>query len=433
LKFVCCNLGYQAIKEAYMFMKNVNKGFTIVEMVVAMAIFAIVLALSHNAFIVIMRNVSTQSRQAQSNIEGIIGLELLRSDIVTAGYGLPWNPDTIALAYTEASNPPENAYNQNNGAPLAVQSGDNVTAFTANIQLPGTDYLVLRATNLATNAAAQRWCYMTQEITFSSASAAVPVSILPRVTTDLQQIDPFDGSDMVTVLTGTEDNDPDKQRSLVTNLSTTRANVTNFAPPVPNMPTPPHPLTFDSTPYFVYGIKPGTDGVNPSMPHNRADFYVRRPAAGTNRMSQRCAPNTGILFKGLVSHAGGSLTEMPLLDCVADFQVVYDIDPLNNGSIVEGNADLLNANGLNASAIRNQLRNIQIYILTHDGKKDDDYTYPNAAANPTIAVGPSGNGFTSTTGSTFNFNTTIGAGWEHYRWKVYRIVISPKNLMRDQR
>ncbi len=33
--------------------------------------------------------------------------------------------------------------------------------------------------------------------------------------------------------------------------------------------------------------------------------------------------DTGILYKGTVNHADGLLTELPLLDCVADMQVIF--------------------------------------------------------------------------------------------------------------
>ena len=140
-------------------------------------------------------------------------------------------------------------------------------------------------------------------------------------------------------------------------------------------------------------------------------------------MPQRCAPGTGILFKSVVGHATGTLTDYPLLDCVADFQVVYSLDRNNNGSIEETSAAGLAT--LSAADIRNQLKNIQVYILTHEGKKDTSYTYP----NNTIGVGP-GTGLISGSGRTFGL---YSSSQKNYRWKVYRITVSPKNLLRAQK
>ena len=72
----------------------------------------------------------------------------------------------------------------------------------------------------------------------------------------------------------------------------------------------------------------------------------------------------------------------------------------------------------------NQLREIRVYILAQDGRKDSGYVNSNDTAYPnkTIMVGEFG------MGSNINMLTTIGADWNHYRWKVYTIVIQPKSL-----
>ena len=178
--------------------------------------------------------------------------------------------------------------------------------------------------------------------------------------------------------------------------------------------------------HYIYGINDSAG--EPRMPFNRADYYVRRPGSTEdNRVPQRCAPNTGILFKALVDHSNGSVStpksdtdsgsEFPLLDCVADMQVVYILDSASNGVITETNS----LAGLSTSQIREQLKAIQVYVLTHEGGKDSLYTYP----NETIAVGPTVDGITAgSNGRT----VTIGTGWQHYRWKIYRFTVNPLNL-----
>ena len=71
---------------------------------------------------------------------------------------------------------------------------------------------------------------------------------------------------------------------------------------------------------IVYGI----DNVIPVRPFNRAEYYIQSAAA----VPQRCAPNTGVLVKAVVAHDGTGTTPtlLPLLDCVADMQVVYGLD-----------------------------------------------------------------------------------------------------------
>ncbi|MDP2278588.1 MAG: hypothetical protein Q8K51_10240, partial [Nitrospirota bacterium] len=69
---------------------------------------------------------------------------------------------------------------------------------------------------------------------------------------------------------------------------------------------------------------------------------------------------------------------------------------------------------LTAQSVRDQVKEIRVYILAHEGQRDAAYTYP----NPTIPVGPGG-GF----GRTFNLGANL-----NYRWKVYTLVVRPNNL-----
>jgi hypothetical protein len=135
---------------------------------------------------------------------------------------------------------------------------------------------------------------------------------------------------------------------------------------------------------------------------------------------KRCAPNTGVLVKGIVKHADGGLLTYPLFDCVADFQVVYRIDTNDDGiidSTVSANINALadtNSNGIrDAEEIRKQLKEVRVYILTHEGQKDSSYTH----SPTTVTVGEYG------MGRDFNIGANI-----NYRWKVYRLILKPLNL-----
>ena len=380
----------------------------------------------------IQRHVSTQSRLAQSNIDGVIGLEILRSDLEAAGYGLFWSQPTnstgqpITIAFTETdTNPPKNAYNPTNPAtgtiiPLAVQSGNDVFLNDSNLQLNGTDYLGLRGMTLPHNATSQRWSYMTSQMTFATISSAVPLTSSSKRINSWANNN-FAATDRVIVVTGTEDKDPVNHRKLVTNGTTyftqysPTSNLDPYQPPPPTMPAIPHALTLDSPAYFIYGV----DDTDLRMPYNRTDYYVRKPTGGISRVPLRCAPDTGILFKSVIIHSNGDQVDYPLLDCVADFQVVYSLDT--------GDVSASGLASLSAADIRNRLKNIQIYILTHDGKKDTSFTYPNQS----IGVGP-GNGLTSGSGSTRTF-TQFSSSKKNYRWKVYRLTVAPKNLLPAQK
>src|SRR3990172_4070297 len=124
------------------------------------------------------------------------------------------------------------------------------------------------------------------------------------------------------------------------------------------------------------------------MPINRADYYVSMPG----ELPSRCAAGTGLLYKATVNHADGGLTELPLLDCVADMQVVFITDVDGDGNLEWNNADWpftvgpidpLNPNP--AQLIRAQLRDVRIYILAHEGQRDTSFTFTNFSAGCAVA------------------------------------------------
>jgi hypothetical protein len=154
------------------------------------------------------------------------------------------------------------------------------------------------------------------------------------------------------------------------------------------------------------------------MPFNRADYFISNA-----NVPLRCAPGTGVLVKAVVSHDDGDFDSdedgtddfMPLLDCVADMQVIYRRDITGDG-IIDNTTDDIYTIPLTAQQIREQVKEVRVYILGHEGQRDPNYTYPNNS----ITVGEFGLGN--------NFDLTGIANYQNYRWKIYTIVVNPNNL-----
>ena len=186
------------------------------------------------------------------------------------------------------------------------------------------------------------------------------------------------------------------------------------------------------------------------MPFNRADFFIKVPVSSTTGNAQPlfCGPLTGTLYKATVNHnnnsgtSGGGYNYTPLLDCVADMQVVLGWDTsdggsansvnaysslplLSDGSVIATNSAASSIQGWlkDPKGIREHLKMIKVYILAQEGKLDTSYTYPNA----TIIVG-NDSGETSMTRQ-YTFTTAQ----RQYHWKLYRIIVRPKNLVSNQR
>jgi len=356
-------------------MKRREEGFTLIEMLISIAISMFVLAAALTFFLISVKQYKVQTKIVETNVEGILGLELLRQDLESLGFGLPWNPSALP-AYTErpGATAAIAALDDTPNPPRAVVSIDNA-AFTVN----QSDYLVIKSVRVGMNPAAGRWTTLTQ-------------ANLKRTWTPNEEN--LANADYVIVLAvGSTDMN---RRSLVTSGSayTQYNNTGGFVPVEPYSAN------------IVYGI----DNVLPVRPFNRAEYYISN--AG---VPQRCASNTGILVKAVVAHdASGSTPDLlPLLDCVADMQVVYGLDTNADGAVEP--PWLSDISGMTAADIRTQLAEVRVHILAQEGERDVAYTTP----TDNIFVGSEGEGR--------NFDVS---GNRNYRWKLYSIVVKPKNLAR---
>lgn len=408
-------------------MNKREEGFTLVELIITMFIFVLILAATSNTFVDLLKDFKKQSKQAETNIEGAVGLEILRRDLESAGYGLPWNVEVdgdgdgndweqlvnYCEAATAATTPDPATFNNGkavtgdctaiaadpaNTVPKAVQSGNN-TGVNFSAGAEGSDYLVIKAVNVGINDACQKWTYVSKG------------NVVKAWTPAGANSDNLETSDRVIVISpGSTDTD---SRALVVDGTTftTRylegtntLNNANFAP------------SDASEVRIVYGVTSKVTPVDTAlrMPFNRADYFIERPAG----ISSTCAPNTtGVLYKATVNQSDGALNKIPILDCVADMQVVYALDKNEDGEFrdgVGGDAYSDDISELTAKQIRTRVKEIRVYILAQEGQMDMTYTSPTP-----ILVGPD-----TTLGHTFDL---LGTN-RNYRWKVYTIVVRPKNL-----
>jgi type II secretory pathway pseudopilin PulG len=358
-----------------------QRGVSFIELLIVMTLVVIVLTMNTDTFGVIFRQSRQQTQAVVAQMERVVGLEILRTDLEHAGFGLPWSFQGT-ISYTEATEAPQNTYNDaSSNPPRALVSGNDPSTFTLN----NSDYLVIKSTIVGTSEASQRWTYITggqQPHSWGSndlSNGDRVIVLWPRSITGFTKELVMDSANFFTTYSSS-------------------------AFPVEYSPAAP------TTRFVIYGVDPNT---NLLRPFNRADYYIQRP---TN-IPQACASNTGILYKATLNQADGELinSPLPLIDCVADMQVIYRLDTNNDGTI---DSNVNNISGLTAQQIREQLREIRVYILSHEGQSDKSFRYKNS----NITVGEFG------LGRTFNLSTIIGSGWENYRWKVSTLVVKPRNL-----
>ncbi|MGW8273093.1 MAG: PilW family protein, partial [Thermodesulfovibrionales bacterium] len=251
-------------------------GFSMIELIVAMALFAMVIVAASNVFIPVIGQSKQQSRITETQMEGIIGLDILRRDIEGAGYGIPWNaigaedtdgdgnvwehlpnyaealPDTSATVDPALFN---DATRDTDGdgligeAPRGILSGDNVG-------LNNSDYLVIKSVSVASsslNIAAHKW-----------------TSILsgndPKQWNSLDE--DLDDNDLVTVMRPVASGNKFKELIVADEGAglrfftafTQNAFPAEFAPFQPNET------------FLIFGVSSTADSLR--MPFNRADFFI---------------------------------------------------------------------------------------------------------------------------------------------------------------
>lgn len=362
-------------------------GFSLIELMVAMVIFIAVIAASSNIFLKLFSQLKQQSKITETTLQDVIGLEIMRRDIESAGYGLPWNiPAGVSYSGSTLAPIGVAAADSAPNAPRGLVSGNNLGAVLP-LQVVGADYLVVKSINATSSNVGQNWALLSDAGVLRNGVSGQ--SFLP--------------SDLVIVMNPGARASVQK-RSLVVNAVgsyfTTYNSTAGFQPTKP------------TETYVIYGLDPTRVG----RPFNRADFYI-----SANNVPARCAPGTGVLVKAVVQQDQfGSLNEFPLLDCVADMQVVYAMDMDQDGDfqLGGGSPDVYTNTlaGLSALQVRSQVKQVNVQILAQEGRMDPNYTN----LNTTVTVGQFG------LGRSFDL-TTITNGL-NYRWKVHTLAVHTDNM-----
>jgi prepilin-type N-terminal cleavage/methylation domain-containing protein len=286
-------------------MKRGQSGFTLLEILIAIGILAIIMAMNSTLLQQMIRSTRQQGAVVTSQFETALGLEVFRNDLAGSGYGLlAAFSDTVS--YTEPTADGDTGAVFSDGSsgvprPLVHSNSVAVSTFIAN-----SDYLVIKSLSVGVDDAANKWTYITSDST-------QPVHTWGDNTLDM------DNGDYMIVIKPRETTDSTAQLVVAGGAyylmyAGSSLSNTSFLPST-------------GVRYIGYGVSSAT----PVMPFNRADYYVRRSTTVTGAS---CAPGTGTLFKAVANQtAGGGFTEYPVADCVANMQVVFRLDRDSDGTV----------------------------------------------------------------------------------------------------
>jgi prepilin-type N-terminal cleavage/methylation domain-containing protein len=434
-----------------------ERGFSLVELMITMVVFVLVIAASSQVFTALLTQFKQQSKIGESNIEGIVGLDILRRDLAGAGFGLPQN--LSGATYNEASDDPLNQTawidrDYNDGPPVntpisrgwpstsetitstsspfppgAVRSGPRTGMDSRSNVLDRTDLLVIKSASVAFDEGAQKWSYISNRGSWTTIKGWGSGSG-----------ENLASADRVIVV---NPNASSKTNDLVLNGASFFSQWgTNGAA----LPAALKPDLNSYQNYVAYGVDSNND---PRMPFNRADYYVKVPTTGS--MPSRCALNTGVLYKGVLNQSDGNHTELPLIDCVVTMKVDYWLDSDGNG-IVDWNppdshgvtpfsandkvqsgvtppySPTNDINILTAAEIRSMLKEVRVYIVAQEGQRDQNYDFSQGGTVEKVTV-TEYFGNQSRDLELVDLHRIFGNyDYKYYHWKVYTIAVQPNNL-----
>ena len=370
-------------------------GFTLAELMIVMLITMFVMYAATHTLGTMVVQFKQQAKISETNIASVLGLEVLRRDLHSAGEGLPWvdslNGSNLAgFPYNEAVNGSQLMYGA--GAQLSFDSAslnDSTTSAapraiaTGAMLSPsvgpgpnGSDYLAIKSARVAINRSAGKVHALYTNGNTNAYSAATE-NLCPNTVPGNQ----CNGmSDWAIVISPDPLNGTSTSRLISSGIKF--ASTMSF----------PSANACKTIACIVIGIDNRGALASLRFPLNRADYYISyrnvpekcahksdlNPGPGEagfdaghppSDRTNLAEPGTGVLVKVVLDQADGDYSfasptvpdvpdEIPVQECVADFKVVYGLFNLDGtGNITYDDGTLVGS--YDAAAIRGFVREVR--------------------------------------------------------------------------
>lgn len=357
-------------------------GFSLVELMVALAVFSAAMAGLYSSYFVQMKAGVKEYRLAEAEMEFQIGQMVMERDLAMAGYGIADDYSSI---------------NPSLSFRVVDATDGNPDALTMVGVALGRE-----------SRASQAWSY-TMVSSAGTPSDYYPFPLPAACQDAREKLRP--GADVVVYLNAATG----KLLTLPGGATNGKTGKSWLFPFPPSSANPrPDPLQDG---IFVYGMQsePAGSGAYADNP-----FYTVGYSLGGTAPSY-CAPGSKNLQRS-ETRMNDSGNSQPLINCVLDFQVAFGLDTNEDGLIdCWDNGGAAEATGYPDDVLRTRLKQIKVYVLVQQGNKDPAFIAPDA-----IRVGDAG--LTSCAGTGVGRSRPLSAAQKNYRWKVIALSVTPRNL-----
>lgn len=353
-----------------------NKGFSMVELTIALATFSIIVGAIYYAYVSQVKDTAREYRLAESEMEFDIIKSIIGRDIFMAGYGLADDYSAVTGFTTPR--------------PAAATNGSSAP-----------DTLTLMGTALGTKSrASQGWSYIT------SITGGVPSFATWNDSREsLQTNATVTKNDAVIIM------EPHTRKLLAQGGAWLfRYNGTNADITTPVTASPGTSYGAPTVGTLAYGLQRADEPLA-TQPYYAVVYSLD---AGSSN-PKTCESGTRSLLRAESSTSAAPTGGDRVMACVLDFQVAFGLDSDDNGTVNQWDNGGGTAAGYTVDTLKKRLKQIRVDLLVQEGNRDPLYTYP----SETIRVGE---------GTSIGRDVILSSEQRKYRWRLVTINVTPGNV-----
>ena len=334
-----------------------RRGFTLIEVLVTVVLVSLIMLAVYYTYNNLFKASKEETSISESEIERMIGSEIIRLDIEHAGFGISENETCPVLRWGSSFTSPPGC-------------DDDIVATE--------DILIIRSMINNTSTSETGWVYV--DCSTGNWPTSAPYIVDERLNKRNPKLIFLDSSTQNFVATG--------------NFGTCPGNGVYLAYPYSDI-----------------------SNMNNCIDQIYCHRIVYRLSSSQN--NPLCNPSTRNLLRGVdgTSDSGGE----PVLNCIAGFVALFDVDIDGDGiSDLEyqpyNALDIDNNGTVESSEVMRALKRVHLYFLIQIGKRNTKQVFNFETLQLEEAS------------TTVSFDLTEIPDYQHYRWKIFKMSITPMNL-----